>query len=267
MRFRWLQRTGFASCVAFFTIQSHKVRCHAQIIPDATLPNQSTVRLHDNTRFIEGGTRAGSNLFHSFSEFSVPGNSTAFFNTSPDVQNIITRVTGSARSDINGLIKADGIVTNLFLINPNGIVFGQNGSLDIRGSFVATTANALQFGNLGTFSATNPEAPTPVLTINPSAFLYNQISTAPIQNNSVAPAGLHLANFETYGLRVPDGKSLLLIGGNVIMDGGQLNAYGGRIELAGVSAPGNINIVITTNLLIVCLLCLTKFCIKSQNLR
>ncbi len=244
MQFRSLQEIGFVILsVIFLTSKS----TFAQIVPDGTLPTQSTVRLQDNTRFIEGGTRAGSNLFHSFSEFSVPGNSTAFFNNSLDIQNILTRVTGGSRSDINGLIRANGIA-NLFLINPNGIVFGPNGSLDIRGSFVATTANALQFGSLGNFSATNPEAPSPLLTINPSAFLYNQITTAAIQNNSIAPAGLHLANFETYGLRVPDGKSLLLIGGNVTMDGGQLNAYGGRIELAGLAAPGSINLTIDGNI-------------------
>lgn len=176
MQFKWLQRIG-ATSVIFFTILCRDVTCDvatAQIIPDATLPIQSTVQLQDNTRKIEGGTRAGSNLFHSFSEFYVPINSTAFFNNSMDVQNIITRVTGSARSDINGIIKAN-YSANLFLINPNGIIFGQNARLDIGGSFIGSTANAIGFGNLGNFSATNPEAPSPLLTINPSALLFNQI--------------------------------------------------------------------------------------------
>jgi large exoprotein involved in heme utilization and adhesion len=119
---------------------------------------------------------------------------------------------------------------NLFLINPNGIVFGQNASLNVGGSFVASTATAIQFGEQGFFSANNPTSNTPLLTVNPSALFFNQ-TAAPIQNNSVAPAGTDPAGFDVFGLRVPDGKSLLLIGSNINMNGGTLSAYGGRIEL------------------------------------
>ncbi|MBN3873843.1 MAG: filamentous hemagglutinin N-terminal domain-containing protein [Nostoc sp. JL33] len=213
----------------------------AQITPDATLRNNSTVKLEDNTRIIEGGTRAAGNLFHSFGEFSVPTGSTAFFNNALDIQNIISRVTGKSVSNIDGLIRASG-TANLFLLNPNGIIFGKNAQLNVGGSFVATTANAIGFGNQGFFSATNPNTPA-LLTVNPSALLFNQIATTSIQNNSVSPAGVDPSGFDTFGLRVPDGKSLLLVGGNVSMDGGQLNALGGRVELGGLAAPGNINLL------------------------
>ncbi|MBW4456448.1 MAG: filamentous hemagglutinin N-terminal domain-containing protein, partial [Nostoc indistinguendum CM1-VF10] len=213
-------------------------RVFAEITPDSTLPNNSSVIKEGNNFNITGGTQAGSNLFHSFSEFSVPTGDTAYFNNAVDIQNIISRVTGRSRSNIDGLIKANG-TANLFLLNPNGIIFGQNAQLNIGGSFVGSTASAIQFGNQGIFSAINPESSSSLLTVNPSALLFNQIETASIQNNSIAPSGLNPSSeFTATGLRVADGKSLLLVGGDINMDGGGLYAFGGRVELGGLADVG-----------------------------
>ncbi|MCC5620479.1 S-layer family protein, partial [Nostoc sp. CHAB 5715] len=220
----------------------------AQITPDNTLSSEAS-QLNQNLIIngalgdkIDGGATRGSNLFHSFSEFNIQDGQRVYFANPTGIENILTRVTGGNGSNIFGTLGVDG-AANLFLINPNGILFGQNARLDVQGSFVGTTANGVQFGNQGLFSATNPQAP-PLLTIQPSALWFNQLNQgAAIQNNSVAPAGIDAAGFNAYGLRVADGKSLLLVGCNVSMDGGKLNAYGGRVELGGLAAPGNVNLL------------------------
>ncbi|MFN6481556.1 MULTISPECIES: filamentous hemagglutinin N-terminal domain-containing protein [unclassified Nostoc] len=231
------------------------VFAQSKIIPDNSLGAESSgVVPFDSfglpVDVINRGAIRQTNLFHSFQEFNVgEGRDVYFVNPSNNIQNIIARVTGQNRSDIFGtlgIFNATGVTSNpnLFLMNPNGIVFGKNASLDVPASFVGTTANGIQFGNQGVFSATNPEAP-PLLTVNPSALLFNQINkNAAIQNNSVARAGTDPAGLKTFGLRVPDGKSLLLVGGNVNINDGELNAYGGRIELGGLAESGNVNLFI-----------------------
>ncbi|WP_096595500.1 two-partner secretion domain-containing protein [Calothrix sp. NIES-2098] len=220
----------------------------AQITPDQTLGVEASKITPNilingaNADLINGGAQRGGNLFHSFTEFNINNRQRVYFDNPSGIQNILTRVTGGNSSNILGTLGVNGNA-NLFLINPNGIVFGQNASLDVRGSFVGTTANGVQFGNQGVFSATNPQAP-PLLTVNPSALLFNRVSqNAAIQSNSVAPAGIDPVGFDAFGLRVADGKSLLLVGGNVTIDAGELNAFGGRVELGGLAEPGNVNLL------------------------
>jgi filamentous hemagglutinin family protein len=194
---------------------------------------------------VQGGSRPqnGQNLFHSFQQFNVQVDRSVYFANPAGVQNIFSRVTGNDPSDILGVLGVFGGNANLYLINPNGILFGPNASLDVGGSFVATTANAIEFGDRGIFSTTNPTNVSPLLTVNPSAFLFNAIDRrAGIINQSAAEGTTLLGNRPYAGLRVFNGQSLLLVGGDVQLQGGILQASGGRVELGGLAQNGRIGL-------------------------
>ncbi|KYC40577.1 hypothetical protein WA1_26015 [Scytonema hofmannii PCC 7110] len=205
----------------------------AQMTPDGTLPTNSSVIREGNNFNITGGTQAGGNLFHSFVEFSVPTGSTAIFHNSTDIQNIINRVTGGSVSNIDGLIRASGNA-NLFLINPNGIIFGRNAELDIGGSFLASTASSLKFADAREFSAKTPQT-TPLLTISTPIGLQFEGNPGSIKVQGI---GGFLGYIQQRGLIVPKDKTLALVGGNLTLENAFLQAPRGRVELGSVTGNG-----------------------------
>ena len=224
----------------------NRTLAQSNILPDNTLGAESSLVVPNfnglPVEAIGGGAVRGQNLFHSFQEFNVSeGRGAYFFSPNADIQNILARVTGNNPSQILGTLGTFGNSTpNLFLINPNGISFGQKASLDVGGSFVATTANAIRLGNTGLFSASEPQTSN-LLAINPNAFFYNQLSNqGQIVNRSTATTTV--LGTPTIGLQVPDGRSLLLVGGDVKLDGGSLFAPGGRVELGGVAGTGTVGL-------------------------
>jgi filamentous hemagglutinin family protein len=169
--------------VSFLTIGSalafSENRVIAQVIPDNTLGNERSVvnKVDKLNERIEGGATRGENLFHSFQEFNVGEGKSVYFANPEGITNILSRVTGGNLSQILGRLGVSG-TANLFLLNPNGILFGSDASLDIQGSFVATTADGISLGENGFFSASEPQK-SRLLSVSPGVTFFEQAANTP----------------------------------------------------------------------------------------
>ncbi len=201
----------------------------AQLVPDQTLGTESSTISNTDINglpadLIEGGATRGANLFHSFSEFNVNEAQRVYFESPAGIDSILSRVTGSNFSDINGLLGTTGESNAaLILMNPNGIVFGENASLDVQGAFTATTATGVQLGEKGSFNTINLEDDN-LLSISPSAFFFNALATT---QSDIRIEG-------SRGLRVPSGKILSLLAENVSLDSSNISSPGSRVEIVAV---------------------------------
>lgn len=185
--------------------------------------DKTSVNTNGNVTDITGGTRSGNNLFHSFDKFNLPtisGSSSVANFVQPDaaVKNILGRVTGGTFSSIDGKIQVTGGNANLYLMNPAGIVFGQNASLDVNGAFTATTARAIGFGNGNWFNAVGANN-YDSLTGNPQGLAFTNtpgsiLNAATLKNNQPK-------------------QDITLVGGTVVSTG-DIITQGGRISIATV---------------------------------
>jgi filamentous hemagglutinin family protein len=215
---------------------------NAQVRSDSTLNTTvNSVNNHDFT--IINGSAAGSNLFHSFSDFSIPTGGSATFDlvNTPNISTIFTSVTGGKVSNIDGLIKTINSKNpvSLFLLNPQGIIFGSNAKLNISGSFVGSTASSVKFADGSQFTTTN--STRPLLTISTPIGLQLGANSGELHvqgpGNNITRVGLSLLNRggDGTGLQVSPGNTLALVGGNITLDGGLLIANSGKIDLAALS--------------------------------
>ncbi len=234
--YQWQRRLGLAVVLAIGCISCGKGTI-AQVVQDTTLGAESSTVNRLNfpgvaIDVISGGARRGTNLFHSFEQFSVSTGQVAFFNNAANIQTIITRVTGSSISHINGLIAANGNA-NLFLLNPNGIIMGPNAALSIGGSFLASTANSLNFADGTQFRATNPQTP-PLLTVTaPVGLGFTGVPRSILVQSSLLLAG-----------QTNDFGDFLLVGGNVALEGIRLQTSGRRVELGGLAKSGTVGLIV-----------------------
>jgi len=187
------------------------------------------------------GVQVGSNLFHSFSLFSIATGDSATFTEDPalnaglpPIGNVIARVTGGVPSAIDGLLRSTIPNADLFLLNPAGVLFGGGSAIDVPGSLTISSAHSLVYAG-GTESLSTVVAANPVLSAAaPEAFGF--LGGAPA-------ADLEFVNPDPIFpklLRVPDGETFTAIGGNVRVVGvgnsAQLVASGGRVQVAAVGS-------------------------------
>src|SRR5919202_1080999 len=224
------------STALFLSLVSSSNPVLAQITPDNTLGGeQSTVQPNVlinglPSDQINGGAIRGTNLFHSFLEFNVGAGRGAYFTNPAGIENIFSRVTGNTPSNILGTLGVLGNA-NLFLMNPNGIVFRPSASLHVTGSFLSTTASRITFADGTQFSVPNSQTP-PLLTVS-------------------VPVGLGFGStpgeisVQGANLQVLPNQTLALVGGNVTLQGGNLTAPGGRLELGSVAGSSLVNLTPT----------------------
>ena len=215
----------------------------AQIAPDTSLGAESSVVTPgveikgEAADRIDGGAIREGNLFHSFSEFNVGAAQRVYFANPNNIEQIFTRVTGNNASNINGILGVDG-AADLLLLNPNGIIFGENSSLDVQGSFFGTSADSVLFEDETEFSAVQPSS---LLTVS-------------------VPVGLQMGNPGSIEVRSPlevaDGQNFILLGGEINLTSSSTNANengllniaggitapGGKIELGGLSTTGIVGV-------------------------
>ncbi len=241
----------------FFPLGTSSIQAQVTTIrPDSTLPTPTTVNQAGNVFNINGGTVRGPLQFHSFDTFSLGAGHTASFNGPSGITNILSRVTGIDTglkpSLIDGAIQTTIPGANLFFMNPAGIVFGPNATLNVGGAVSFTTANYIRLFdgvNSANFYA-NPAYDTTT-----TAGRVSILSAAPLVDfGFVTPAafgflGADPAPITVRGstFSVPVGQLLTLAGGNIAIASdpetgtpAMVTAPAGEIRLASVASPGEI---------------------------
>lgn len=178
------------------------------------------------------GERSGQNLFHSFSRMDLSSNETAVYQGDAGIRNLVTTITGG-RSSIDGKIESEIAGANLFLINPDGVVFGENATVDLSGALVVSTADRLIFSN-GDEMETGGAAPPSILSVaDPVGFGFLD-----------SPASIEVVGSR---IRLTTDRSLSLIGGDIELSGGRTDdqvalvaTRSGRIDLVSLASAGQV---------------------------
>src|SRR5215510_7262525 len=198
----------------------------AQITLDGSLGPKGPLTGPNYSIDAKVGQLRGNNLFHSFGQFNVHTNESATFTGPSTVENVIGRVTGGQQSLIDGQLRSEMPKANMYLLNPSGVMFGLNATLDVPGSFHISTADYLRMADGAKFYA-NLSQESVLTSAPPAAFGFLNGNPAPIA-------------IQGSSLKVPEGKTLSAVGGDIQITGGSLSAPHGQVNIASVASAGEV---------------------------
>jgi filamentous hemagglutinin family protein len=204
---------------------------HAQIVTDGSVGSKVSLRGGEIEIGADLGTRRGDNLFHSFETFGIATGQSATFTGPGAIKNVISRVTGGEVSNIDGKLASRVGQADFYFLNPAGVMFGPNATLDVPGSFHVSTAHELRFADGARFSALDKTG-SGLTVAPPEAFGFLDQVSKPIQVDQTQ-------------LRLTPGKALSLVGGDLMIDGGSTGSAGaedGVVQLVSAAAPGAVRI-------------------------
>jgi filamentous hemagglutinin family protein len=199
---------------------------YAEVILDGTLGFKNTLTGPNYLLDAKLGQQVGANLFHSFSEFNLTADESITFSGPENINNIINRVTGGNPSNINGGLYSTIPNANIYFLNPFGVVFGPNATLNIPGSFHVSTADILYLQEGGKFDAIKPSNSL-LTSAAPSAFgfLTNSSADLSIQGSK---------------LSISPRNTLSIIGGQIKINQAQVEAFSGQLNLVSIIGEGQV---------------------------
>ncbi len=181
------------------------------------------------------GTTVGNNLFHSFSTFNVETGQTVTFqeNITNSLTNVISRVTGGSVSNLDGMLRSTpGGHADFYFINPAGVVFGANATLDVAGAVHISTADQLNFQDGGHYNATNPNASS-LSSSAPTSFGF--LGTSPANNGLIEFNGTQLAT--------KDGQTLDVVAGQIKIENlANISISQGEIRMVAMQGQGQVDL-------------------------
>ncbi|EKD5118452.1 filamentous hemagglutinin N-terminal domain-containing protein [Salmonella enterica] len=178
---------------------------------------QGSISTSGNQMTIHQQTQNMATNWHSF---DIGKNNTVQF-VQPNSSSVaLNRVTGASGSQIMGTLKANGQV---FILNPNGVLFGKNARVDVGGLVAATKNISTTDFMKGQYTLSGSG--------NPGAQVVNQGSLTTSKGGYIVLAGERVSNSGT--VTTPSGKTILAAGKTVTL---QLDNGG----LTSVSVNGSV---------------------------